>query len=195
MRLPAARRLGVRVRRSSTISVLGNVYSVSSRLIGEELVVRVGAEHVELWYGQHRLEVFPRLRGRGQYRIDYRHIIEWLHRKPGAFENYRYREDLFPTTSFRIAYDELRESSPGRAVRQYLGILKLAAEEGERKVEDALGVLRSRESAISVDAVKALVGKIPPGARVPEVTIEAVDLGIYDALCVGGEEVPCQAPN
>jgi hypothetical protein len=31
-------------------------------------------------------------------------------RKPGAFENYRYREELFPTSRFRMAWDELRES-------------------------------------------------------------------------------------
>jgi hypothetical protein len=27
----------------------------------------------------------------GKHRIDYRHVIEWLVRKPGGFENYRYR--------------------------------------------------------------------------------------------------------
>lgn len=36
----------------------------------------------------------PRLSGRGGHRINYRHIIDWLVRKPGAFRNYRYREDL-----------------------------------------------------------------------------------------------------
>jgi hypothetical protein len=30
------------------------------------------------------------LRGRGKHRVDYRHIIDWLVRKPGAFENYRF---------------------------------------------------------------------------------------------------------
>jgi len=49
------------------------------------------------------LEDLPRLRGRSKHRIDYRHIIEWLVRKPGAFENYRYKEDLFPTSRFRMA--------------------------------------------------------------------------------------------
>ena len=39
------------------------------------------------------------------HHIDYRHIIYWLVRKPGAFANYRYRGDLFPTESFRWAYE------------------------------------------------------------------------------------------
>jgi hypothetical protein len=55
------------------------------------------------------MEELPRLRGRGKHRIDYRHMIDWLVRKPGAFENYRYRQDLFPTSWFRMAYDVLRE--------------------------------------------------------------------------------------
>ena len=38
----------------------------------------------------------PRLLGHGQHRIDYRHVIWSLVRKPGAFAQYRYRDDLFP---------------------------------------------------------------------------------------------------
>jgi hypothetical protein len=45
------------------------------------------------------------LRGRRKHRVDYRHIIDWLVRKPGAFENYRYRDELFPTSRFRMAFD------------------------------------------------------------------------------------------
>jgi hypothetical protein len=84
------------------------------------------------------MEVLPRLRGRGKHRIDYRHIIEWLVRKPGAFDNYRYREELFPTSRFRMAWDALRELAPSRANRMYLEILHLAAQEGEERVDNAL---------------------------------------------------------
>ena len=59
------------------------------------------------------VERFPRLRGQGKHTINYRHVIDWLVRKPGAFENYRYREDLFPTSRFRMAYDALRETHAG----------------------------------------------------------------------------------
>ena len=91
-----------------------NSYSVNSRLIGAQVEARLYLDHVEVWYGQKKVEDLPRLRGRGKHRIDYRHIIEWLVRKPGAFENYRYQEDLFPTSRFRMAYDALRESTPVR---------------------------------------------------------------------------------
>ena len=71
---------------------------------------------MEVWYAGRKVEELPRLRGRGKHRVDYRHIIDWLVRKPGAFENYRYREELFPTSRFRMAWDALRELIP--AARQ-----------------------------------------------------------------------------
>ena len=104
-----------------------NVYSVDSRLIDERVDVRLYADELEVWFAGKVVERLPRLRGQRKHRINYRHVIDWLVRKPGAFENYRYREDLFPTSRFRMAYDVLRETAPGRASREYLQILELAA--------------------------------------------------------------------
>ncbi len=66
-------------------------------------------EYLEIWYGQKKVDTLPRLRGEGKYKVNYRHIIDSLVRKPGAFENYRYRNAMFPTSRFRIAYDYLKE--------------------------------------------------------------------------------------
>ena len=66
--------------------------------IEEKVDIRVYAEHVEVWYGQGKVDDLPRLRGRDKSRIEYRHVIDWLVRKPGTFENYRYREEMFPTS-------------------------------------------------------------------------------------------------
>jgi hypothetical protein len=111
-RMESAKRERVKVDSGSLIHVERNAYSVNSRLIGAQVEARSYLDHVEVWYGQRKVEDLPRLRGRGKHRIDYRHIIEWLVRKPGAFENYRYQEDLFPTSRFRMAYDALRETTP-----------------------------------------------------------------------------------
>lgn len=73
-RLDAGKRMLVRVGPSSTIRVQYNVYSVHSRLRGERVEVRLGAESLEVWYAQRRVDVMPRLRGERKHQIDYRHI-------------------------------------------------------------------------------------------------------------------------
>ena len=94
-RMESAKRERVRVDSGSLIHVERNSYSVNSRLIGERVEARLYLDHVEVWFGQRKVEDLPRLRGRGKHRIDYRHIIEWLLRKPGAFENYGYQRVCF----------------------------------------------------------------------------------------------------
>ena len=50
-------------------------------------------------------------------------------RKPPAFENYRYRADLFPSSRFRKAYDELKgHLALTKASAVYLAVLKLAGQ-------------------------------------------------------------------
>ncbi|MEZ5445177.1 MAG: hypothetical protein R3F45_05295 [Gammaproteobacteria bacterium] len=65
----------------------------------------------------------PRSSGRNRARIDYRHVIWSLVRKPGAFMAYRYREEMFPTLVFRRAFDALQQQPPAKAVREYLRVL------------------------------------------------------------------------
>lgn len=181
-RLDATRRLTARVAPWSTIHVDGNVYSVPSRLIGERVEVRVGAETLTVWYGRQQVGSLPRLRGKRRHRIDYRHVIDWLVRKPGAFANYRYQADLFPTSRFRIAYDALLSWVPGRADKEYLRILHLAATEGEAAVDDALRFLVALEQPITSGSVEEIIQAetrvVPP----TEIAISPIDLASYDAL-------------
>jgi len=182
-RLEACKRLDPRVGPSSTIRVNHNVYSVHSRLIGERVLVKVYAERLEVWYGQRRVETVPRLRGEGKHAIDYRHIIDWLVRKPGALENYRYRADLFPSSCFRMAYDSLRQRhAPSRASKEYLRILHLAARENETAVEEALRRLIARGQPIAADTVKEIVQSGQRPDPVTDVAIADVELSDYDKL-------------
>jgi len=177
-----------RVGLASTIRVVDNSYSVSSRLRGETVDVKIGAEELEVWYGRKRVERIPRLRGKDGHRVDYRHIIDWLVRKPRAFENYRWKEDLFPTTRFRMAYDSLRRDNALQANREYVGLLYLAAKESEAAVNEALRRLLEQEAPISLEAVRRIVlsgEKLEP-AR--EIHVQAVDLAHYDQL-LGAAEV------
>jgi hypothetical protein len=94
----------------STIRIKHNAYSVPSRLTGERVRVRVFEARLEIFYaGRHQLTV-ERRRGENGHRIDYRHIIWSLVRKPGAFARYRYRDELFPTPAFRRACERSQYS-------------------------------------------------------------------------------------
>jgi hypothetical protein len=186
-RLPARRlddfkRIKARVGPGSTISINRHVYSVPSRLIGEEVEVRLSAEMIEVWYGQKMIDRFARLHGQKGYRINYRHIIDWLIRKPGAFENYRYRDELFPSTRFRMAYDSLKERRVSKAVVEYLGILGLAAKELEAQVDNALQELLDKGEEITLAAVEKLLADVGQPFSFKAVQVKAVDLSSYDLL-------------
>jgi len=183
LRLPSFSRVNVRVNTGSLIHVQANAYSVDSRLIGEKVDVRIYPNHLEVWYAQRRVDQFPRLRGRGKHRVNYRHVIDSLVRKPGAFENYRYREELFPTSRFRMAYDQLRESrTPKAAVREYLEILCLAARESEAEVDDALRRLLATEQALSLASVQQGLANEVPVPPATDVTVCQPDLASFDLL-------------
>jgi hypothetical protein len=181
-RLDALKRVRVRVGPSSTIRVQNNTYSVHSRLLREWVEARIFAEELEIWYGRDCVERLPRLRGRDQHRIQYRHVIDWLVRKPGAFANYRYRDDLFPTSRFRMAYDQLTARAPASAEREYLAILALAAKESEQGVDESLRALLHAEQAVSATAVETLLQGGRSVAPATQVVIEPVSLARYDAL-------------
>lgn len=57
-----------------------NSYSVPSRLIGESVHIRLFEDRLQVWFS-----VDP-LIGRNSHRIDYRHILWSLVRKPAAFQ-------------------------------------------------------------------------------------------------------------
>jgi hypothetical protein len=181
-RLDTVRRERVRVSPGSLVTVHRNIYSVHSRLIGEMVEARVLPDTVEIWYADRKVEELPRLRGRGKHRIDYRHIIDWLVRKPGAFENYRYRSDLFPTSWFRLAYDALREEQgPKQGAREYLAFLLLAARRGEELVEGAIRFLLGSRQVLSAEQAARLIEENTP-APLSAITIDPVCLSIFDEL-------------
>lgn len=172
-----------KVSRGGTFRLLHNTYSVHSRLVGETVTIRVYADILELWYAQRHIETLPRLRGENGHCINYRHHIDRLVRKPGAFENYCYKEDLFPTSLFRIAYDILRETNSIRqASKTYLKILELAAKEDESLVNEALRLLINLEEEIDFDKVKQFVDSKQKAPAPTDVTIDPVDINGYDLL-------------
>ena len=178
---------GISVSKSSTIQVRTNTYSVPSRLIGRKVDVRISAEQIDVSYQGHCVQVMQRLFGKKGMSINYRHVIDSLRRKPGAFANYRYREEMFPTSQFRIAYDVLCGAHSEKvADKKYIQILELAAKESQDAVADALRLLIASDLSIDVDQVRLLIQdaqNLPGNFRsATDVTVQPPDLTDYDSL-------------
>lgn len=176
-----------RVTNWGTVRVERNTYSVPSRLKSRKVRAHVYEDQVEIYYhGIHQLTM-ERLLGESKHAINYRHVIESLVRKPGAFRRYRYREDMFPSEVFRWAYDELdRHASARIADMEYVRILHHAARTLEAKVEQALQELRSRGIVPRWNAVLEFAPA--PRPELPDLPPLKANLAEYDHL-LQGEEV------
>jgi hypothetical protein len=158
---------------------------VPSRLINCEVEARQHSDKIEVFYKGKLTAEMPRIRGEEKtYRIDYRHVIWSLVRKPGAFRNYRYREELFPALAFRRAYDALMTTHGERADIEYVRILHLAASTMQSRVEQALVELLELGQRFDYVMVKSIAA--PERLAVPQVRIGTPNLGAYDALLAGG---------
>ena len=177
-----------RVSSHSTIRVKRVAYSVPARFIGRRLRTRVFEQHLEIYHGAERIAQVPRPTGRLAV-IDYRHVIEALLRKPGAFARYHYREELFPGSIYRRAYDRLvRDHGTGPGDLEYLRLLKLTAELGGSAIEGLLSEFLGENAPPWRTATLRAI--LCPPARV-ELVEWPVDLSIYDALLT--QEVACVA--
>jgi len=194
-RIDAWHRRPVRVTQGSTIQIRTNIYSVPSRLIGERVNVHVMAEYLEVWHGTVLVERLPRLRGRHKHLINYRHLIDWLVRKPGAFAAYRYQDSMFPTSRFRRVYDALLEHGPGRAAADYLRILELAAKESEAGVDSVLARLLEWNVPITPTVVEEHLRHDLGLPRAMEVFVTTVDLSSYDQLLETREDFSLPSPQ
>lgn len=183
---PEYRSYSAKVGNQSTVRVLANTYSVPSRLIGHSLTLHVYEYRVDA-YLEGKLQMSsPRLLGKYQAHIDYRHIVGSLLQKPGAFMRYRYQASLFPSLVFRKAYDTLSAKSAGiKTDLTYIRILHHAKNEGEAKVEGILDKIMRAGAEVSIDALKKHLGQ---GELIRPPAMEPVNANLeeYDALLALG---------
>jgi len=167
----------VTVTSSSIIYVDSIPYSVPSRLIGYALKAHIFPDKIELYYGHKQLQSMPK--SNDAYAINYRHIIDSLVRKPGAFSHYKYKQALFPRDVFRQAYDCLLAKRPHDADKSYLKLLQLAKFNGEAVVAQELKlILEAGETPTEFHIKERLSIK----TVIPEVIVIQPDLSQYDLL-------------
>ena len=186
--LAAYREWRVKVSPGSLIRIQTHTYSVPTSLIGGQVLVRQYEWHLEVYAAQQLVQKMPRLTGRFQHHINYRHLVDTLLRKPGGFRDYRYQHVLFPQPVFRRCWDQLNQWHSARtADLVYLRILNLAAKEMECEVAAALTLLLEQNEPFDECQVAHLLERDAPAP--PLLTPLTIDLRRYDALLQGGE--PC----
>jgi len=153
--LPDYQECDLRVGWQSTIRIKEMAYSVPSRL--------------------------PRRHGRAGAVIDFRHVIAELVRKPGAFAGWRHREALFPALILRKAYDRFVEAlGERRGERDYLHLLKLAADTSLDEVEEALAKIMASAAPLSLEGIRRIMPAT--GFEPMEMAQPIASLSEYDSL-------------
>lgn len=183
----------LKVTTSSTINLYSCIYSVPSQLIGMTLKVHVYDDRLACFVGSDlvvQLERKRRYHGTTHH-IDYRHIIGSLVRKPQAFRNYIFKEELFPTLAFRETWERLnRELDSRTACREYIKILKEAAEGDHEALVNSFLETKLQENILprAIDVQKLFRKDI----EAPELATTHDSLKSYDALLnmrlVGGAQ-------
>ena len=192
--------LVVRVRSTSTIEVRSITYSVPSRLIGHQLTVHLRHDRLDLFLRSQFIETIQRLHARKGHkgplrRIDFRHVIESLRRKPRALLRAQLQADILPGKAWhRIWRQLLAALPPEEAAKVMVDALHVAARSAdlagvERYLRRAL-----RCGALSLTALRDHYGLRPPRglAALPQLQIPEHTLSSYDEL-LGGAPQPTGA--
>lgn len=174
-----------RVNKYGIFTIKSVRYSAPSRLIGHRLAVRQYAEHIECWLGGQRVLECPRATYRGGQHharhIDYRHLIEGLKRKPGAFARWVLRDAMFPRAVYRHTWEKLSAALPEReACKAIVGLLALAADGHEAELALELEQLDARNQLPDLDALTAQLS--PRTVVIPAVEVTLPKLTAYDML-------------
>jgi hypothetical protein len=182
--------LVVRVRSTSTIEVRCVTYSVPSRLIGQQLTVHLRHDRLDLFLRSQFVETLPRLHRRAGVsgpwrRIDFRHVIESLRRKPRALLRAQLQNVLLPGDRWRQLWRALLAAlPPDEAAKVMVDALHVAA-----KTDDLAGVERYlrralRSGDLSLSCLRDHYGLRPPRGltALPQLDIPEHHLSSYDEL-------------
>ena len=189
--------LVVRVRSTSTIEVRSVTYSVPSRLIGQQLTVHLHHDRLDLFLRSHYLETLPRLHRRagesGPWRrIDFRHVIESLRRKPRALLRAQLQDDILPGENWRQLWRALLAAlPPDEAAKVMVDALHVAARTDDLSAVERYLRRALRSGELSLSSLRDHYGLRPPRGltAMPQLDIPEHTLSSYDEL-LGGAPQP-----
>jgi transposase InsO family protein len=189
--LPARRtadfeEVDARVSKFGVFSVKSVLYSVPSRLAGQRLKVRLHSAHLEAWLGGVKVFECERLHAstteRHPKRIDWRHMLPNLKRKPGAFARWVLRDAMFPRSEYAHAWERISQHLPERAAcRLMVDLLDLA--DRANVVAELAGVLAALQAKGDLPDIDLLRARFAPRPSVmPEVAVILPSAAVYDEL-------------
>ena len=181
--------LSLKVTRSSTLEVKRVLYTVPSRMIGENVRVHVYHDRLAFFIGQTLTSTLARIYPQaGQERarcIDSRHIIHSLSAKPQAFRFLQFRDELLPTETYRKLWLSCDQQFQSRdACKWIVGVLRIAM---DHDCEERLGheLVALVDSKRPLPTLKALQERYLGNKPVPIIPARQQDLASYDHLLPG----------
>ena len=189
--LPARRtadfeEVDARVSKFGVFTAKGVLYSVPSRLAGHRLKVRLHSTHLEAWLGGVQVfqceRLFASAAERHPRRIDWRHMLPSLKRKPGAFARWVLRDAMFPRSEYAQAWESINTKLPERAAcRLMIELLDLA--DRANVVAELAGVLAAGQARDELPDIEVLRERFAPRSpTMPEVHVQLPPTSVYDEL-------------
>jgi hypothetical protein len=189
----------VRVSCHSTISVRCVLYSVPSRLIGRTLTLHLYHDRLVGYQGQTAVVELPRIRVPSSAKtrrarcINYRHVIDSLRRKPRAFLDCTWQQELLPNDHWRQLWQTLSQQRDrevaGRLMVEALYIA--ATQDKETAVADYLDSQLQRQ-ALTLTALQKQFHLLPK-TDLPPIDVHQHALSPYDQL-LSASSPPAQSP-
>lgn len=181
--------LSLKVTRSSTLEVKRVLYTVPSRMIGENVRVHVYHDRLAFFVGQTLTSTLARIYPQaGQERarcINYRHIIHSLSAKPQAFRFLQFRDELLPTDTYRQLWQHCDQQFQAQdACKWIVGVLRIAMDHDcEERLGNELAALVDNNKPLP--PLKTLQDRYLGNKPVPIIPARQQDLASYDHLLQG----------
>jgi hypothetical protein len=181
--------VSLKVTRSSTLDVKKVLYTVPSKMIGENVRVHIYHDRLAFFVDQTLTCTLQRAYPKaGQERgrcIDYRHLIHSLSSKPQAFRFLQFRDDLLPTDTYRQLWLHCdQQFQPRDACKWIVGVLRIAK---DHDCEERLGheLLARINDKKPLPELKAIQERYLEHKATPVIPDRQHELASYDHLLQG----------
>lgn len=175
-----------------------NHYSVPSRYVGKQVIIRLYPFEVQVSYQEQLIARHSRLLGKHDEALNPYHYLPLLAKKPGAIEDAKFMQDWHLPPIFETYHKQLqaRSCSKTAGTKEYIKILQLTESHGIHKIAHFLSDL-SKKNNYSLEELKSYIRfkqnekthKVSTLSKMPLEALNVVSItappSMYDALLKG----------